>query len=136
VAEDVALNQVVIRRFLAKLGWEAHVVTDGAKAVEAFRSGAFPLILMDCHMPNMDGLAATAAIRQAEAEQGLARTPIIALTADALQESREACLQAGMDDFLSKPVKLPTLRAVLDTWSQARIDLLAPVDTESRSRTR
>ncbi len=113
VAEDNAINQRVAARMLQKLGYEAVIVENGALAVEALRSTAFPLILMDCQMPEMDGFQATAAIRAWEASAGLIRVPIVAMTAHAMQGDRERCLEAGMDDYLSKPVSLAALGEVL-----------------------
>ncbi len=113
VAEDNAINQRVASRMLQKLGYEAVIVENGALAVDALRRTAFPLILMDCQMPEMDGFQATAAIRDWEASIGLARVPIVAMTAHAMQGDRERCLEAGMDDYLSKPVSLATLDEVL-----------------------
>ena len=114
VAEDNPVNQSVIEAMLRELGVDACVVGNGALAVAALRSTAYDLVLMDCQMPVMDGYAATAAIR---AEPGpLARVPIIALTANTLPEDRQHCLTAGMNDYLSKPVRLETLATALRRW--------------------
>ena len=114
VAEDNPVNQSVIEAMLREIGVATSVVGDGALAVAALRSAAFDLVLMDCQMPVMDGYAATAAIR---AEPGpMARVPIIALTANALPEDRQRCLTAGMDDYLSKPVRLDTLASTVGRW--------------------
>lgn len=113
VAEDNAVNQKLAVAMLAKLGYAADVVADGAGALEAVRSAEYAAVLMDCHMPVMDGFAATAAIRTAE--KG-ARTPIIAVTASAMKGEKERCLRAGMDDYLTKPVALDELAAVLRRW--------------------
>jgi PAS domain S-box-containing protein len=116
-AEDNATNRKVISRLLEKLGVEVETVDDGLLAVARLVSGARPdLVLMDCHMPGLDGLEATAQLRAHEAQQGLARLPIVALTASAYEEDRQRCLDAGMDDFLAKPVNLEALRGVLERW--------------------
>jgi len=113
--EDNAVNQRVVERLLRHLGCEPRVVADGAAAVEAVRAEPFDLVLMDCQMPGMDGFAATRAIRGLESER--ARVPIVALTAHAMAGDRERCLEAGMDDYLSKPVRLAALQRVVEHWS-------------------
>lgn len=114
VAEDNPVNQSVIEAMLRELGVETCVVGNGALAVAALRSAAYDLVLMDCQMPVMDGYAATAVIR---AEPGaLARVPIIALTANTLPEDRQRCLTAGMNDHVSKPVRLDTLATAIRRW--------------------
>ena len=113
VAEDNAINRKVAARMLEKLGYAAQMAENGEQAVEAFDAGAFDAILMDCQMPKMDGFEAARAIRQREGES---RVPIIAMTAEAISGSRDACLAAGMDDYLSKPVRLEHLAAVLKRW--------------------
>jgi CheY-like chemotaxis protein len=111
VAEDNPVNQMLAVRMLQKLGHEATVVPDGRAAVAAVEAEAFDLVLMDVQMPEMDGFAAAAAIRQHEAgAPGRPRIPIIALTAHALKGDREQCLAAGMDDYLSKPLNHPGSR--------------------------
>jgi len=111
VAEDHPVNRQYIAALLESLGHVAHFATTGQEAVQAARSRRFDLVLMDLHMPVMDGVAATRAIR-ALPEAGPSTLPIVALTADAFDETRERCLVAGMNDFLTKPVspqKLATL---------------------------
>jgi CheY-like chemotaxis protein len=115
IAEDNPVNQQVAIHQLAKLGFTGRGVANGKEAVEMATSGAFALILMDVQMPDMDGFAATQAIRRAEFKRGK-RTPIVAMTANALQGDRERCLAAGMDDYLPKPVTLEHLRRVLGLW--------------------
>lgn len=112
VAEDTLTNQKVIRAMLAKLGHEVHVVDDGAAAVEIARQRNFDVILMDMQMPVMSGLEATRAIRAENSKSGR-HVRIIALTANAYDSDREACLAAGMNDFLSKPVALDALQEAL-----------------------
>lgn len=117
VAEDNAVNQDVARAYLEELGCHATVAGDGEVAVALCREQSFDLVLMDCMMPRLNGLEATAAIREFEAsEPDRPRLPIIALTASALQGERERCLAAGMDDFLPKPLPLNELRAMLTRW--------------------
>jgi CheY-like chemotaxis protein len=117
VAEDNAINQLVVVRFLESLGCAVQTVENGRQAVAAVQQGSYDLVLMDCHMPELDGFAATAAIRRAEAQGDYGRrTPIVALTADALVGDAEKCRAAGMDDYLAKPVTLERLAAVVERW--------------------
>lgn len=112
VAEDNDVNQLIARAFLEQRGHSVTVVGDGLAAVSAVRSQHFDLVLMDLQMPVMDGLEATVAIRSHEANSGR-RMPIVAMTAHAMQQHRESCIAAGMDAFVTKPVKLNDLSAVL-----------------------
>jgi PAS domain S-box-containing protein len=118
VAEDNEINALLAQALLARLGHRPTLVATGDAAVEAWRAAQasgprFDLVLMDLHMPGSDGLAATRRIRALEADHGAARTPIIALTANALEEDRQACLGAGMDGFLTKPLDRERLAAAL-----------------------
>jgi CheY-like chemotaxis protein/HPt (histidine-containing phosphotransfer) domain-containing protein len=117
VAEDNAINQFVTVRLLEGLGCQVDTVETGQQAEEAVRQGHYDLVLMDLHMPDLDGLAATAAIRRYEQESGLERrTPIVALTADALAGDDEKCRAAGMDDYLAKPITSERLATVVRRW--------------------
>ena len=111
VAEDNPVNQRVIARMLQKLGFQADLAASGREVLAALERERYDLILMDCQMPEMDGFEATAAVRARE--QGSARTPIVALTANAMQGDRERCLAAGMDGYLAKPVRLEDLERVI-----------------------
>jgi CheY-like chemotaxis protein len=101
---------------LEKAGYEVKVAVDGEEAFEAARQADFDFIFMDCHMPRMDGYQATRAIRDYQAREKARMTPIIAVTADALPETREACLAAGMNDLVMKPINQRTLLGVLRRW--------------------
>ncbi|MEW5729904.1 MAG: response regulator, partial [Pseudomonadota bacterium] len=95
------------------------VVPDGAAALTAWRDGGYAMVVTDCHMPVMDGFQLTRAIRDEEAARGLARTPILALTANALSGEDERCLSEGMDGYLAKPVELARLKEALEKLAAA-----------------
>jgi signal transduction histidine kinase/CheY-like chemotaxis protein len=118
VAEDNLVNRMVIESLLEKLGLQITMVNDGQEAVDSIISNkaAFALVLMDLHMPVLDGYGATKQIRKWEFDNTNKRLPIIALTADAFEEDRQHCLAVGMDDFLTKPVDLDTLKSTLIKW--------------------
>ena len=139
LAEDNIVNQKVAIRMIQKLGYRVDIVVNGQEAIEAIARTTYDLILMDCQMPEMDGLEATRKIRERESKKSEARSteqdqncpeapdsshlsphclriPIIALTANALSGDRETCLEAGMDDFLAKPVGLEDLKTMLRKW--------------------
>jgi PAS domain S-box-containing protein len=117
LVEDNPVNQRVAQRNLEKVGLHVEVAANGREAVEAWSSRRFDLILMDCQMPEMDGYDATREIRRHE--NGAARIPIVALTANALQGDRERCLAAGMDDYMAKPLEPEKLRACLSKHLQS-----------------
>ncbi|MEW9872531.1 response regulator [Arthrobacter sp. HS15c] len=114
VVEDNEVNQLVARATVTKFGFAVDVVADGAEAVAATARSQYSAVLMDCHMPVMDGFEATRVIRQRDGKHS--RLPIIAMTAGALDGDRERCLAAGMDDYLSKPVDAAELQAALARW--------------------
>jgi two-component system sensor histidine kinase/response regulator len=114
LVEDNVVNQKVASHSLLKLGYAVEVAANGLQAVDAFEQRQFDLILMDCHMPVMDGYTATQRIRTS-GMQGRA-VPIIAMTADMVEMQRERCIAAGMNDFLSKPVKREVLSHMLEHW--------------------
>ena len=114
LVEDNTVNQLVGSRILANLGYDFDVANHGGEAVAAVRERRYDAILMDCQMPEMDGYEATAAIRRIEGTT--AHTPIIAMTAAAMEGDREACLTAGMDDYITKPARPPAIAAALQRW--------------------
>jgi two-component system, sensor histidine kinase len=113
-AEDNATNQLVLSTVMQMFGVELSLVEDGQQAVDAWRTGGFDLILMDIQMPRMDGVAATRLIRSEEARENRPRTPILALSANALTHQVESYLAAGMDGHVAKPIELAKLQAALE----------------------
>ena len=117
VAEDNPVNQDITEQLVRRLGLECVIVENGREAFEAVSKQHFDVVLMDCQMPQVDGFEATAEIRRAEAGSAVSKPiPIIALTANAMEGDREACLAAGMDDYLSKPFREAELRDTLRRW--------------------
>ncbi|MCK5745551.1 MAG: response regulator, partial [Oricola sp.] len=119
VAEDNIVNQMVIKAMLEKMGCEVSIASNGRLAVEAYEASTPVIVLMDMSMPEMDGAQATGCIRKLQEESG-AHIPIIGVTAHALREDRQRCLDAGMDDYLPKPVKQDALQEVLTRWTAGR----------------
>jgi CheY-like chemotaxis protein/HPt (histidine-containing phosphotransfer) domain-containing protein len=115
VAEDNAMNQRVATLLLKKLGYRSDVVANGRETVDAVARVPYDLVLMDCEMPEMDGVEATREIRARE-EGSERRLPIVAMTANAMPRDRERCMAAGMDDYLTKPVAADALRAMIERW--------------------
>jgi len=123
LAEDNLVNQRVASAMLVNLGYSVDIVADGAAAVAAAAATCYRAILMDCQMPVMDGYQATAQIRSLHGESS--RTPIVAVTASAMKSDVQRCLDAGMDDYLSKPVRLQALGTVMARWAPERPDAAA-----------
>lgn len=116
LVEDNAVNQRVAIAMLQKMNHRIDVANNGLEAVDAFNRIPYDIILMDCMMPELDGLEATRRIRRAEDDDH--RIPIIAMTANAMKGDRERCLEVGMDDYISKPVRAADLRAMITKWSR------------------
>ncbi|MDD2754252.1 MAG: PAS domain S-box protein [Methanothrix sp.] len=122
VAEDNPVNQKVAQAMLKKMGLLADVVANGLEAVDALQTNPYDLVLMDCHMPKMDGFEATRVIRQEGSKAQNPGVPIIAMTAATMQGDREKCIQAGMNEFIAKPVQQKELEKILTRWLAARTD--------------
>ncbi len=144
LAEDNPVNQEVAHHMLESFGCSVEPASDGREALEAFSKTPFDLVLMDCQMPELDGYQVTQIIREKEMQgckdpteqgQGIRRTPIIALTAHAMQGDREQCIAAGMDDYLSKPFNRDQLFAVLKQWLPAKSGTDIPVHTAWEDKT-
>ncbi len=121
VVEDNLVNQTVARRLLERLGYVCQIASGGREAIAVFQGQGFDAILMDCQMPDMDGYQTTAALRALERDN---HVPIIAMTANASQDSRDHCFAVGMDDFLPKPVQIADLQRMLASWV---VEARAPV---------
>jgi PAS domain S-box-containing protein len=132
LAEDNPANQRLAMIQLKKLGYEVEAVSSGQQVVDQILLGAsrYALILMDCQMPELDGFEATRAVRQIELAKGNRRIPIVAMTANAMQGDRETCMAAGMDDYISKPVTLDSLRQLIDRWVKGSSPLKSAGDIE------
>ncbi len=134
VAEDNPVNQSLILSVLRKEGHEVRLAANGRQVLEAVQSASFDLILMDVQMPEMDGFEATAAIRKSEQVTG-AHVPIVAITAHAMRGDRARCLEAGMDEYLTKPIDLSELRATLRKWANTTSHLPERESAASRKAT-
>ena len=130
VAEDSPVNQIVAVRALERCGYRAQVVGDGTEALRALAAGRYAAVLMDCQMPQMDGYEATIQLRRHEGNAR--RTPVIAMTAHAMQDDVDRCLAAGMDDYISKPLRFQVLADTLRRWIPAYA--AHPGDSRSCSR--
>ncbi|WP_339304477.1 PAS domain S-box protein [Paenibacillus sp. FSL R5-0519] len=124
VAEDHPVNRKILREYLEKLGYQADVCTNGVEAIDAISQNAYDIVLMDIHMPVMDGLKATDLLHRLIPRDRI--PPIIAVTGNAKREDKEACLEIGMRDFISKPVMLSELKRVLQQWGPRDEPQLAP----------
>ena len=121
LAEDNKLNQIVAAGTLRKMGFDVKIVDGGTDAVEACRNEEFDVILMDVMMPDMDGYQATAEIRSLEASRGTPHTPVIGLSARAMDGDREIALAAGFNDYLTKPLREDLLKDALVRWIGAPV---------------
>jgi len=116
VAEDQPVNWMLVERLLVNRGHRAENALDGEQALKMLESKPFDLVLMDCHMPVLDGFAATRELRLREATKHRPRTPVVAMTANAMEGDRERCLAAGMDDYLAKPITSRAIDEILARW--------------------
>ncbi|MBL0312756.1 MAG: PAS domain S-box protein [Holophagaceae bacterium] len=124
MAEDHPTNRTVLTQQVRRAGYAMEVAEDGQEAFEKWQSGRYAVILTDLHMPRMDGYRLTQAVREWEREHGLERTPILALTANAMGGEAERCIDLGMDDYLIKPVTIPLLASKLHKWMpHVKLDL-------------
>jgi PAS domain S-box-containing protein len=127
IVDDNPTNRIVVTGMLKNMGWQSESVENGQLAVDLIKQGNRPvLVLMDLQMPVMDGLTATREIRQWEAENAKVRLPIVALTADAFETDQQRCIEAGMDDFMAKPIDLEILKTMLDKWVTSKHWLCDP----------
>ena len=115
VVEDNAVNRVVAQRMLERMGHSVDLATEGAIAIRKVEETRYDLLLMDVNMPGLDGLETTRRIRNLPPPK--AAVPIIALTASAMADDRRDCVEAGMNDYLSKPINVDALRVVIDRWA-------------------
>jgi two-component system, sensor histidine kinase and response regulator len=128
LAEDNLVNQRLVVRLLEKSGHRVVVAGTGLEALQALEKGSFDLVLMDVQMPEMDGLEATAVIREKEKSSGL-HQPVVALTAHAMKGDREKCMAGGMDGYLSKPIRPQELDQLLEIYVARRMEARNTVDT-------
>ncbi len=116
VVDDMSVNRLLLTNLLTKLGYRSVTATNGIEAISALESENFDMVFMDCHMPEMDGYDCTRAIRDKEKNEDRKRLPVIALTADAIKGNEQRCLEAGMDDFLTKPINKTRIETMLNKW--------------------
>jgi CheY-like chemotaxis protein len=144
VTEDNHINRYVAQEMLKGLGCHVEMASNGKEALEALSTGSYDLIFMDCQMPVMDGYEATRIIREREAahskeplqqQQGIRRIPIIALTAHSMEGDRERCLEAGMDDYLSKPFSLDGMTAVMKRWLSSQLGTAPSIPSDVKKPT-
>lgn len=121
IVEDDGIIRMVIEKFSILKGWKVVLAEDGSAALDAYQKQEFDVIIMDCQMPVLDGYKTTGAIRQLESQSGT-HTPIIAMTANATEGFREICLNAGMDDYLTKPVEINVFYAIVEKWRKSKKD--------------
>lgn len=119
LAEDNPVNRGIANAMLEKIGCTVKLATNGAEAIQAYEEGSFDLIFMDCQMPEVDGFEATKSIRSLEGSKASNRTPIIAFTANAMSGDKDICLEAGMDDYISKPAKPKDFEEKINKWFTA-----------------
>jgi two-component system, sensor histidine kinase and response regulator len=131
LAEDNSVNQLLALSVLARSGYRADAVGNGHEAIDALRKIPYDLVLMDCQMPELDGLEATRYIRSGQEAAIDPNVPIIALTAHAMKDDRERCLEAGMNDFVGKPFRPQELDEVITRWLFLGQGLIPPEDLSS-----
>jgi len=116
IVDDDVIIRMVLKNFAERRGWQVFLAEDGLAALDVYQKYQVDVIIMDCQMVGVDGFETTAAIRKIEHERST-HTPIIALTADALKGSRETCMNAGMDDYLTKPIEMDKFYRMIEEWS-------------------
>ena len=119
IVEDDEIIRMVIGKFSIRNGWNVVLAEDGNAALDAYQKQEFDVIIMDCQMPILDGYKTTGAIRQLESQSGT-HTPIIAMTANALEGFKQTCLNAGMDDYLTKPVEISEFYTIVEKWAKSK----------------
>jgi two-component system sensor histidine kinase/response regulator len=137
IVEDNPMNQIVALRAVSSLGYAGEVASGGEQALEALRRDRFDAVLLDCHITGMDGYRCAERIRSQETQSGAAiRTPIIALTSGGAEGDFERCLSAGIDDYLTKPIRTAALSAALERWTGVSATVMAPGANPASASTR